>query len=168
MDSKMKARHADALPPKQRAGLRRYVAMDIENINGGAVQHMQRADAAWNEVATAVDLLEGEQVVVGVGPSSLLASGVVHPSARMVMGRGIDGADHALIEVLRGEHVARRFGAVVIASGDGIFADVAAELASAGVAVTVVAREGHLSTRLRLAAQQVVLLPEAPSLGEAA
>lgn len=164
----MKSRHADALPLKKRAVLRRYVAMDIENINGGAVHHMQRAVSACEEVAAAINLLDDEQVVVGVGPSSLLASGAGHPGARMVMGRGIDGADHALIDVLRGEHVAQRFGAVVIASGDGIFADVAAELAAAGVAVTVVAREGHLSARLRLAAKQVVLLPDVPSLGEAA
>ena len=84
------------------------------------------------------------------------------------MGRGINGADHALIEVLSEERMPQRFNAVVIASGDGIFASVAADLAAAGLEVTVVAREGHLSARLRLAAQRVVLLLDAPSLGEAA
>ena len=164
----MKARKAEALPHKKREVVRRYVAVDIENINGGSVRDTRRADEAFQAVAAAVQLADGEQVVIGVGPSSLLASAVVRPRARMVMGRGINGADHALIEVLSEERMPQRFNAVVIASGDGIFASVAADLAAAGLEVTVVAREGHLSARLRLAAQRVVLLLDAPSLGEAA
>lgn len=164
----MNTRMADALPHKQRATIRRFVAMDIENMNGGAVQHTGLAAAAWVEVADAIDLLDCEQVVVGVGPSSLIASGVTCP-ARFVMGRGLDGADHALIEVLETERVAERFEEVVIVSGDGIFAEVAAALGAQGVVVTVVARDGHLSARLRMAAARVVLLPDHPRfLGEAA
>lgn len=120
------------------------------------------ADIACCQVADAIGLCDDEQVVIGVGPSSVLAAGLSRPSARLVMGRGIDGADHALIDVLRDEHLAARFDEVVIVSGDGIFAEVAAWLASQGVAVTVVAREGHLSKRLRLAAGRVVLLPAHP------
>lgn len=165
----MKARLADALPLKQRTGVRRLVAMDIENVNGGAVHDQYRAAIAWNAVADAIQLEDGDQVVVGVGPSSLLASGMDHPDARFVLGRGLSGADLALVDVLRGEHVAGRFGEVVIVSGDGIFAETAAELARQGVAVTVVCRIGHLSSRLRLAARHVVLLPDfASTFGEAA
>jgi hypothetical protein len=92
-----------------------------------------------------------------------------NPSARHILGRGISGADRALVDVLHQEHVAERFVEVVIVSGDGIFADVAAELGQQGVVVTVVARQGSLSARLRLAATRIVLLPDfAPPLGEAA
>ena len=165
----MKARMAAALPLKQRATVRRLVAMDIENINGGAVQDQYRAAAAWQVIANAIDLDDRDHVVVGVGPSSLLASGASHLGARFVLGRGLSGADRALVEVLRDERVADRFGEVVIVSGDGIFADTAADLAMHGVRVTVVCRSGHVSSRLRLAAARVVLLPDfVPTVGEAA
>ena len=151
---------AVAFPLKQRAPRRRFVAMDIENINGGAVSCQCDADSAWSEVAAAIDLTPGEQVVLGVGPSSLLAAGTSHPEARVVMGRGLSGADHALIEVLDEENLAARFDEIVIVSGDGIFAEVASRLASQGAVVTIVAREGHLSKRLRFAAGEVVIIPD--------
>lgn len=165
----MYAHEAGVLPLKQRSSRRRFVAMDIENINGGAVGRESLANAAWCQVAEAIGLCDDEQIVIGVGPSSLLAVGLSRPSARLVMGRGISGADHALIEVLRDERLAERFDEIVIISGDGIFAEVAAWLAFEGADVTVVARDGHLSKRLRLAAADVVLLPDhAPLLGRAA
>jgi hypothetical protein len=165
----MNAHEAVALPLKQRPSRRRLVAMDIENINGGAVNTKPLADVAWLEVADAIGLCDGEQVVIGVGPSSLLAAGLSRPNARLVMGRGLDGADHALIEVLRDERVAARFDEIVIASGDGIFTEVAASLALEGVKVTVVARDGSLSKRLQMAASNIITLPDhAPLLGKAA
>ena len=160
----MYAHEADVLPLKQHSSRRRFVAMDIENINGGAVDSKVLADNAWREVAEAIGLCDDEQVVIGVGPSSLLAAGMSHPSARLVMGRGISGADKALVEVLSDDRLAERFDEIVIVSGDGIFADVAAWLATEGTDVTVVSREGSLSRRLRLAAGAVVLLPDHASL----
>lgn len=158
-----------ALSSIRRPSWRRFVAMDIENINGGAVKSRALAEAAWRQVAEAIGLGDDELVVVGAGPSSLLAAGISHPSARLVLGHGINGADSALIEVLHDEHLADRFDEIVIASGDGIFTDVTAALAFSGAKVTVVARDGHLSKRLRLAAGEVVLLPDfAPQFGRAA
>ena len=165
----MLTRTSEALPLKLRMNLRRLVAMDIENVNGGAVQDRYGASVAWQIVANAIDLDVNDQVVVGVGPSSLLASGMGHPDARFVLGRGLSGADRVLVDVLREERVADRFDEVMIVSGDGIFADAAAELSSQGVVVTVVCRSSQLSARLRLAAKHVVFLPEfAPAFGEAA
>ena len=67
-----------------------------------------------------------------VGVSSI--DGLFHaknswPQARVVLGVGRDGADHALLDVLDHEDVGARFSRVVIVSGDGIFANAAAELA---------------------------------------
>ena len=165
----MKSRTAGALPHKQRTAIRRIVMLDIENLNGGAVENVSSATIAWAEIAHAIHLRADEQVVIGVGPSSLLATGVSQPAARKVLGRGLDGADHALIRVMKEERLASRFNEVIIASGDGIFSDIAAELGARGMTVTVVAREGRLSTRLRLAAGHVVVLPTSrPAFGEAA
>ena len=155
----MYAHENGALRMQQRSSSRRFVAMDIENINGGAVTSNESAAAAWREIAEVIGLSDHEHVVVGVGPSSLLAAGTSRPSARCVMSRGLNGADHALIDVLRSECISDRFGEVVLVSGDGEFCEVAAWLASEGVRVTVVARDGHLSKRLQVAATNLVLLP---------
>jgi len=158
-----------AIERDRRTRGRRIVVVDIENINGGTVRSEEAAGAAWRDVAATIGLAADEQVVVGVGPSSLLAAAASYPQARFVMGRGLDGADHALLHVLFDERIADRFDEVVIASGDGIFAEAAARLASDGAHVTVVARYGHLSNRLRLAAGDVVLVDEpSPSHGKAA
>ena len=78
------------------------------------------------------------------------------------MRSGLDGADLVLLEVL-GENIADRFGEVVLVSGDGIFADALAELASQGVHTTVVAHSDGLSRRLELAANAVRFLPNRPA-----
>lgn len=67
---------------------------------------------------------------------------------------GKNGADTALIDAVLKEDVAR-FDRVVIGSGDGIFAELAARLQAAGLQVTVVCRPGTLSRRLRLAVRDV-------------
>ena len=57
---------------------------------------------------------------------------------------GVDGADRALLSVVENEGIAVRFEGVVIASGDGIFAEAAALFAGCGLSVTVVSRERAL------------------------
>lgn len=165
----MYATDAVALPLKQRPRRRRFVAVDIENVVGGAVLDRTVARDAWRNVTEAIALQDGEQVVVGAGPSSLLTAGLSRPTARLALGRGLSGADLALVEVLRSEHISERFDEVVIVSGDGIFTDVAAELASKAAHVTVAARAEALSAQLRLAAGSIVYLPStSPRLGRAA
>jgi hypothetical protein len=95
-------------------------------------------------------------VTVGINHGALLSAGCGWPEARLVVRSGPDGADLALVNVLRSEQVERRFDSVVVASGDGIFVDQVARLATAGCAVTVVARRRSLARRLRLAAPTVV------------
>jgi uncharacterized LabA/DUF88 family protein len=67
----------------------------------------------------------------------------------------------ALKGVLDDETLKNRYSGLVLASGDGIFAARVAEITSAGMPVTVVARRESLSARLRLAATGVVFF-EAP------
>ncbi len=69
---------------------------------------------------------------------------------------GADGADLALLEAIDEARAAERFSRIVIASGDGIFAPVAAALATGGVEVTVVSDPAALSRRLKLAASRFV------------
>jgi len=71
---------------------------------------------------------------------------------------GPDGADLALLDVLRHENVATRFTQVAIGSGDHLFAEEAARLAAQGVWVTVVSRQRSLSRQLALAVREVIFL----------
>jgi hypothetical protein len=80
------------------------------------------------------------------------------PGGRCLWRSGRNGADLVLLDVLENEHVDERFGRVTLCSGDGIFANSVARLASAQVDVTVAARKGSLAARLELAACHVVLL----------
>jgi hypothetical protein len=70
---------------------------------------------------------------------------------------GPDGADLALLDVVRHENVARRFTHVAIGSGDHLFAEAAVHRADEGVWV-VVSRRRSLSPRLAEAAREVVFL----------
>ena len=166
----MFTRQAVALPLNKRSfGKRRFIACDIENVVGGAVDTVEQAASAWAEIDQALAYSSGEQVVVGVCHRSLLATGLALPSARCVVKSGADGADLALIDVLLGENICERFSEVVLVTGDGIFADAVSRLEAEGARVTVVAREGHLSNRLRMAASSVIMLQDGYcELGDAA
>ena len=69
---------------------------------------------------------------------TLLNAALGWPHARYRVRSGPDGADLALLDVLRHENVAQRFTHVAIGSGDHLFAEEAAHLAAHGVWVTVV------------------------------
>jgi hypothetical protein len=118
--------------------------------------------AAWAryQIQEAIGLQDHEQVVIGTSHVGLLAIGAGWIRSRIVVRSGVNGADLALLDVLRHEHVEERFDELVLASGDGIFTDAVASLAAKGVAVTVVARPDSCSKRLRVAAGRTVLLEQ--------
>ncbi|WP_253919940.1 NYN domain-containing protein [Dietzia psychralcaliphila] len=99
---------------------------------------------------------EREQVIVGVDKAGAINTGPVWSSARIVVGSGADGADHALLDVLSDENIAGRFDEVILVSGDGIFTDAVAALGSHDVKVTVVAHQSQLAKRLQMAASHTV------------
>lgn len=107
-------------------------------------------------------LRDNDHVVLASNPMIGLEVGLAWHRGRLLVRHGPSGADLALLEVLEQEHVAERYDEVIIASGDGIFADVVARLEAAGVTVTVVAGADCLSRRLQLAASNVVIFPELP------
>ena len=74
----------------------------------------------------------------------------------------MDGADLALLDVIRKEPIARNCDRVTVVSGDGIFADALAGLGEVGVETTVVAVQGYLANRSRLAAHNVVQIEPWP------
>jgi hypothetical protein len=143
-------------------GQRRIVLVDIENVVGGSSALRDHVLWAKDVVEECISARPDDHVVVGVAPAGLLDLACVWMRARYVMRSGLDGAVLVLLVVL-GENIADRFGEVVLVSGDGIFADALAALASQGVHTTVVAHSDGLSRRLELAANAVRFLPNRPA-----
>lgn len=146
---------------------RRIVLIDIENVVGGLAAVRDYVSWAKVVVGECVPAQPDDQVVIGVGPTGLLDLAYGWKGVRYVMRPGQNGADLALLDVLD-ENIAARFTEVVLVSGDGIFTHAIAALAARGLATTVVANASGLSRRLELAAAEVRLLPEQPSLRSAA
>src|SRR5690606_37580497 len=116
--------------------------------------YITRSCAAWacSKLTDFLGLTEVDQVVVGTSHvENLVATSHGWTEARQVFLAGRDGADRALLEVLT-EGVGGRFTEVVVVSGDHIFAEPLAALASRGIKSTVIAHSGRLSRRLRMAA----------------
>jgi len=90
---------------------------------------------------------------------NLVEAGHGWGQGQMVFSKGKDGAERAMLaEVTLA--TASRYDRVVIGSGDGIFADLAASLQSVGVVVSVVSRQRSLSRALSLAVRDARFLPE--------
>jgi hypothetical protein len=152
-------RRADALPQKKRALQgRRLVVVEIENIARGALR--TRAHASWARrlITEAVALERDEQVIVGVSHGSVLVTWAAWPETRIVTAPRPGGVQRALLEILQGERIAGRFDKLVLASGNGIFADAIAELGGDGVEVTALAWPESCSKRLRMAAARTHFL----------
>jgi len=107
------------------------------------------------------------RLVFGTGPSLAERAGClitqeVFPGSRFVLGRGVDGADHALLEAESIKGIARQYSRVIFCSGDGIFTGLALRLALQGLDVGVLARPSSLSARLRKAARWVMPFEDIP------
>lgn len=135
---------------------RRLILIDVENISGGAIQTLAEARWAQRMLNSTLRIRPEEQVIVGVSRAGAINTGPVWSSARIVVGSGVDGADHALLDVLNNENIADRFDEVILVSGDGIFTDTVATLGGHGVKVTVVAHRTSLAKRLQMATSHTV------------
>ena len=150
---------AVALPLKKRALRgRRLVVVEIESITEGAVRTRSLASWAKRQVGDAISLQKEEQVIIGAPRRSVLATGTCWPGSRIVTGANPEDVQRELLQVLEGERIGERFDELVLASGNGLFADAIAALAAEGVKVTALAWPGNLSKRLRLAAAETLLL----------
>lgn len=130
--------------------------VDIENLVGGTVSARMDVNCALATYRRLAAVGPGDHVIIGAGPTLLPTAGQACRGARSVLGRGIDGADQALLSELRDvAWVATHYDRVVLGSGDGIFADALAAVRACGIAVGVVALSDQISWRLRRSADFV-------------
>jgi hypothetical protein len=136
--------------------------IDAENLIGGASFTHREALQVRLAYEDAAPVGNVNQVILATSHHAALpAWRAWPPSTRRLLGSGENGADLALLSVLAGERVEKRFDRVVIGSGDGIFAFAAAGLQAAGCEVTIVTRPEALSKQLRLAVRDVRFIPPA-------
>jgi hypothetical protein len=140
---------------------RRLHLVDVENLAGDPLPSLLQIREAQSLYADCLGFGLLDQVEVASSHLTLLNAGLGWPHAHYRIRSGPDGADLALLDVLRHENVAKRFTHVAIGSGDHLFAEEAARLAAQGVCVTVVSRRRSLSSRLALAAREVIFLDAA-------
>lgn len=150
-------------PDEQRAKeSRKIVLIDIENMlfgnhDGGLAERSGRGGQILN---LAEARRPADQLIVGCNPQLAFLAKELFPGARIVTGKGKNGADRALVTTIDPSHAAHRFSELCIVSGDHAFTELAREARIAGMVVRVVAPHAGLSTALRIQANTSVLLPE--------
>jgi hypothetical protein len=137
---------------------RRLHLVDIENLAGDSLPGLSQVREVQELYAWCLPFGAMDQIEVASSHLTLVNAGLGWPHAHYRVQSGPDGADLALLDVLRNENVPARFTHVAIGSGDHVFAEEAARLGALGVWVTVVTRPGSLSRRLELAAREVIYL----------
>lgn len=140
----------------QRAG--HLVILDIENIAGTANPTPTDLAEVRAQLEEVIEGYEDLRCVVACSHRAAPAVMFSFPRALRRLRSGPNGADLALLSEMGEHRVMDRYEKVTLCSGDGIFTDEVARLGRAGVEVTVVASEGTLAGRLRLAAAHVVTL----------
>jgi hypothetical protein len=137
--------------------------VDIENLAGDSLPSLSQVREVQGLYLERLAFGSLDQVEIASSHLTLLNAALGWPRAHYRVRSGPDGADLALLDVLRNEDVPARFTHVAIGSGDGVFAGEAARLAAAGIRVTVISRRRSLSRRLELAAREVIFLDALPA-----
>lgn len=140
---------------------RKLVLVDFENVLFG--QHESTDLSVLSQRSKEVHALvcarrSQDQFLVGCNPELVFAARSVFPRAKIVVGKGVDGADQALLNAFDLDVAFRRFSEVCIVSGDHAFADLAYKVRQAGLDLSVLAPKFGLSTDLRLQATSTTLL----------
>jgi hypothetical protein len=123
---------------------------------GGSAFGGREVAAAFQAVHQAVRPTPCDVVAVACG-ARLLRSALPVFGSRVLLGRGVDGADKCLLEYLCPDRVVGKFASVTLASGDGAaFAAPVRRLAAQGVPTDLVLGAGCVGADLYRAARSVV------------
>ena len=124
--------------------------VDLENLVGDPYADGETAMAVLDRYLELAHWQPGDLVHVAVNPHLALEIGWRLPAGcTLRTASGPDAADHRLLDIATPEFVARRFGRLVIGSGDHVFIAHACATRTAGVGVIVVARPGSLANGWR-------------------
>lgn len=138
--------------------------VDIENLAGGSDAPLNSLPAVVQAYREAAPVNPGDHVLVAAGSRLAYAVGIAWPGTQLVVGRGVDGADRALLAHLPDvTWIATHFDRVVLGSGDGIFTETLAAIRAHGIATVMIAHPRSFSWVLQQHATSVRVLPFAIS-----
>ena len=144
---------------------RRLFAIDIENYCGKPKLSEADIVMARSEICDGYKVSDLDLVVIGTSASqNCLNAGLGWENARLVMKKGCDGADHALIEALS-EYPLYRFDEVLLISGDGMFLECVKAMITDGIKVTVVSQRKRMSQKLKMATPSVQYISRKKNVG---
>ncbi len=123
--------------------------IDVENLVGRPRPGPEALRIALASYRQAAGFREGDHTRIGCHPGLALAVHDAWPGAQIRVGHGPDGADHALLDRVDPDDVARRFFRVCVGSGDWIFGDLLHALRKRGVEVCVVSRRRSTARQIR-------------------
>jgi hypothetical protein len=123
--------------------------VDLENLLGDPRAEASSALATFGAYLEVSSWQPDDHVILATNPWLMAKIAFDLPVAANAHAvHGSDGADTMLLALAPAELVVKRYGRLVIGSGDGIFASRARIVRDRGVAVDVVARPDGCSTRL--------------------
>jgi hypothetical protein len=124
--------------------------VDLENLLGDPRADAVTALATFDVYLDVAGWQRDDHVIIATNPwlMTKIAFDLPVPTSRHAV-HGRDGADTMLLALAPPELVVKRYGRLVIGSGDGIFVHRARTVRDHGVAVAVVARANGCSARLR-------------------
>jgi len=115
--------------------------IDVENLVGGVAAGRDAVAPALDAYRRTVQIGPDDHVVLGSGTELAFASKAAWPGALLRIGKGIDGADRALLSVLSPDFIASHYHRLIVGSGDHAFAPMVATLRARRMAVMVVVRD---------------------------
>jgi hypothetical protein len=136
--------------------------IDLENLLGNANPRPTDVKFAYAAYAMAAEPDTADRWVLATSHRCAHRAWLAwpDPSCQRLLRSGHDGADLALLGYLEVPQNLNRVDCVVLGSGDGIFAQKAAELRATGLRVVVVTRPGSLSRSLRNEVDEVRFVPK--------
>ena len=123
--------------------------LDIDNLSGSGRPSSERVQQVLDQFEACCRPCQMDQVYCAGTAVSAYHCADYRPNYRVTVGRGLDGADHRLLELADPDHISRRFRRVVIGSGDGIFTTLALEYKRRGLKVDVILGEGAIASSLK-------------------
>ena len=138
--------------------------LDVDNLcqSGLAPKHL--VEASLMAIRTRFQPYDTDQIFCAATAKAAFFCKQFWPKCSVRVGRGADGSDLRLLNDADPIWLSQRFDRVVIASADGIFAELAQQLQQLGVEVIIASTTAKVSYKLRAIAPVVVLQASTPFL----
>jgi uncharacterized LabA/DUF88 family protein len=143
---------------KQLASGRTLYIVDIENLVGASSINQSQVAEARKEILEAVPPSQRYHFYVASSHHNLAAAAFGWPGSQLEARSGQDGADYLVVRRMIEMYNSDNFEKVVLASGDNSMAPYVEILTDAGIEVTVIALDRHISNSLRNLGAKVTVL----------